>query len=104
MDQQWKQRTPMLCAALGVVMLAISSAVCMGLEQGGWLDRAGVAFVLVLFAAMSLALLWLEGSRWGTLLMMLLPVGAAMLVRALCMDYMSGDYDMFLRHWYDFFR
>ncbi len=104
MDQRWKQPVPMLCAALGVVMLAISSAVCMQLEQGSLSDRICVAAVLVLFAVMSLALLRLEGFRRDTLLVMLLPVGAAMLARALCMDYMSGDYDSFLSRWYDFFQ
>lgn len=104
MDRQWKQRIPVLCAALGAVMLVICSAVCMKLEQGGWLDRTGVALVLVIFAVVSLALLWLEGFRRDTLMVMLLPIGAAMLARALCMDYMSGDYDIFLSHWYDFFQ
>lgn len=104
MDQQWKQRMPVLCAALGAVMLAICSVVCMHLEQGGWLDRAGVALALVMFVAISLALLWMEGFGRDTLLVMLLPIGAAMLARALCMDYISGDYDTFLSRWYDFFQ
>lgn len=104
MDRQWEKRMPMLCAVLGVVMLAISSAVCMRLELGGWLDRAGVAVMLILFAAISLALLRLEGVRRDALLVMLLPIGAAMLIRALCLDYASGDYKGFLSHWYEYFK
>ena len=104
MDQQWKKRVPPLCAVLGAVMLVISSAVCVGLELGGWLDRTGVAVMLALFAALALALLRLEGFGWDTLLVMLLPVGMAMLVRALCLDYVSGDYSLFLSRWYGFFH
>ena len=104
MDRQWKKRVPPLCALLGVVLLAISSAVCVGLELGGLADRVGVAAVLALLAVLALALLWLEGFGRDALLVMLLPVGAAMAVRALCLDYVSGDYTMFLSRWYEFFH
>lgn len=104
MDQQWKKRMPMLCAVLGIVMLAISAAVCIRLELGGPVDRAGVAVMLILFAVISLVLLWLEGVRRDALLIMLLLIGAAMLVRAFCMDYASGDYTIFLSRWYGFFH
>ena len=85
-------------------MLAATAAVCMGLDQGGRLDRAGIAVVLALLAGLSLLLLRLEGVKRDALLVMLLPIGAAMLFRALSLDYISGDYVSFLQHWAQFFR
>ena len=50
MDKQWKQYVPFACAGAGAAMLAAAAAVCMGLDQGGRLDRAGIAVVLALLA------------------------------------------------------
>ena len=104
MDKQWKQYVPFVCAGAGAAMLAATAAVCMGLDQGGRLDRAGIAVVLALLAGLSLLLLRLEGVKRDALLVMLLPIGAAMLFRALSLDYISGDYVSFLQHWAQFFR
>jgi Gpi18-like mannosyltransferase len=52
----------------------------------------------------ALLLLRLEGCGRDTLLVLLLPVGAAMLARAMCMDYAGSDYNNFLSHWYRFFQ
>ena len=104
MDKQWKQYVPFACAGAGAAMLAATAAVCMGLDQGGRLDRAGIAVVLALLAGLSLLLLRLEGVKRDALLVMLLPIGAAMLFRALSLDYISGDYVSFLQHWAQFFR
>ncbi len=104
MDKRWKTDLVPVCAGLGILMLVASAAVCLMLEQGGWLDRTGIAVVLAVLAAVSLFLLRLEGAGREELWIMLLPIGAAMLVRALSMDHMSGDYVSFLRNWAAFFR
>ncbi len=104
MDSQWKKYLPSVCAGLGIALLALTAVACVGLDQGGWLDRAGIAVVLVILAALSLFLLRIEGFGRDVLMVMLLPIGAAMLVRALSLDYISGDYVSFLRNWAAFFR
>ena len=64
----------------------------------------GLCGVLLVLAALALLLLRLEGCGRDTLLVLLLPVGAAMLARAMCMDYAGSDYNNFLSHWYRFFQ
>ena len=104
MDRTWKKYAPPVCAALGVVLLAFTAAVCMGLERGGRLDRAGVAVSLLALAGISVFLLHMEGFRRDTLLVMLLPIGAAFLVRSLCLDYAGTDFNGFLTSWYRFIK
>ena len=81
MEKPWKKYIPGLCGALGALLLAGMVRVCFGLERGGTADHAAVAAVLLVLAA--LALLRLEGCGRDTLLVLLLPVGAAMLARQL---------------------
>ena len=104
MDKAWKQYAPNLCGALGISLLAGCTAVCMGLERDGTAERAAVAAVLLALAGVSVLLLRLEGYGRDALLVMLLPVGAAFLVRALCLDYAGTDYRNFLTHWYSYFK
>lgn len=104
MDQRWRTYLPSACAGAGAVMLVFTTAVCMRLSQGGWLSRTGIAAALLCLAGLSVLLLWLEGCRRDALMIMLLPIGTAMLFRALGLDYVSGDYEMFLQHWAEFFR
>lgn len=104
MDQQWKKYLPPVCAGTGGALLVFTAVACMGLDQGGWLDRAGIAAVLIALAVLSLLLLRMEGVRGDALLILLLPIGAAMVLRALSLDYISGDYVSFLKHWAEFFR
>lgn len=101
MDRQWKKHLPASCAALGVLALAACVGVCAGLERTGGLLAAPALLGL---AGLALALLRLEGYGRDTLLIMLLPVGAAMLVRALCLDHVSLDYTNFLSRWYQYFK
>ena len=104
MEKPWKDNLPKLCGALGVLLLAGTVWACMSLERGSPPDRAAVAAVLLLTAVLAVALLRLEGCGRDALLVLLLPVGAAMLVRALCLDYAGSDYNNFLCHWYQFFQ
>ena len=104
MDKVWKKYAPAVCGLLGILLLAGCAAACMGLERGERLERAAVAAVLLALAGVSVFLLRLEEVRREALLVMLLPIGAAFLVRALCLDYAGTDYKNFLVHWYLFFK
>ena len=103
MDKAWKRYAPAICGLLGILLLAGCGAACMGLERGGPADRTVVAVVLLVLAGASVFLLRLEGCGRDALLVMLLPVGAAFLIRALCLDYAGTDYTNFLSRWYCFF-
>ena len=104
MDKTWKKYAPNLCGLSGIFLLALAAAVCMGLERGGPAQRALVAAVLLALAGASVLLLRMEGVGRDALLIMLLPIGAAFLARALCLDYAGTDYNNFLSRWYLFFR
>lgn len=122
MDNVWKKYAPNLCAGLGVLCLAgtVWAALYQDLSwlepyNNGWNgtcapvqgtlgQRLTVAAALVILAALALVLLRLERMDRETLLVMLLPVAAAMLVRSLMLEFMSGDYKMFLVNWVKFFR
>ena len=95
---------PGLCAAGGVICLGAAAVWCSFLERGGWLDRLGVSAAMLVFAALAVLLLRAENVARNRLLVMLLPIGAAILARALCMDAVSSDYNSFLGGWYlDFY-
>ena len=104
MKKQWNTYLPPVCAALGALALGGTFFVCAGLDRGEPADRIGAAAVLAALALLSLALLRLEGCRRDALLAMLLPVGAAMLVRALCLDCVTDDFTDFLSPWYSYFK
>ena len=99
MDKPWKNYLPALCGAIGTVLLAGTAWACLSLERGGPPDRIAVAAALRLLAARALALLRWEGCGRDTLLILLLPIGAAMLFRALSLDYAGTDYKNFLTAW-----
>lgn len=104
MDKTWKKYAPNLCGLLGILLLAGCAAACMGLERGEWLEHGLVAAVLLVLAGASVLLLHIEGVKRDALLVMLLPIGAAFLVRALCLDYAGTDYTNFLSRWYLYFK
>ena len=104
MDKAWKKYAPAVFAALGILLLAFTAAVCMELERGGPMEHGLVAGVLFALAGISVFLPWLEGYGRDAALAMLLPVGAAFLIRALCLDYAGTDYTNFLSRWYIFFK
>ena len=74
------------------------------LKRGGPTDHAFVLAALVLMMALAFYLIWLEYRDTRLLWLAALPVAAAFLIRALCLDYASGDYNSFLAHWVEFFR
>lgn len=104
MNEPWKKYLPPLCAGAGVLLLAGAVWACMALERGTPADHIVMAAALLILAGLALLLLRREGCRLDTLLVMLLPIGAAMLFRALCLDYAGTDYENFLTGWYAYFR
>ncbi len=104
MEKPWKTYAPALCGSAGALLLAGAVWACMGLERGGRVDHITMAAALLILAELALLFLRREGCRLDTLLMMLLPIGAAMLARALCLDYAGSDYNNFLSGWYQYFQ
>lgn len=91
-----------LCAIGGGGLLLAALLRCHFLSLG---SGVFVACCLLALAALSLLLLF----RWGKLssrgvLLCLLPVGLAVFLRCLCLDYTSNDYLVFLSDWAAFFR
>ena len=104
MEERWNGYGPPVCAGLGGGLALAAVWVCMNLEQGTPWDRACVAAAVAVLTAASVCLLRLEGVREDSLLVMLLPIGADMLVRVLCLDHVTLDYEDFLHHWYVYFQ
>ena len=104
MEERWIKRLPALLAVLGMMLLAGVVPVCAGLRRAGEEDCFFTITVILALAALAAALVWLECRRLDWVLTALAPIGAAMLVRALCLDYASGDYNTFLEHWYTYFK
>ncbi len=122
MGGAWKKDLPPLCGVLGLICLvgAGAAAVCADMSwleafnEGGsgvfgpplgsvW-DRRLAGTVLVLLGLLVLFLLYREGVSRETLFLLALPVGAAMLLRALLLNYVSHDYSVFLARWLEYFR
>ena len=104
MNEPWKKYLPPLCAGVGGLLLAGTVWACLSLERGGRADHITLAASLLILAELALLLLRRESCRLDTLLVMLLPIGAAMLFRALSLDYAGSDYNNFLSGWYQYFQ
>ena len=87
------------CGAAGTALLMLALARVMGLQYANLPDRWLIFMLLLALAALSLALLALEGCGWQLCLFCLLPVGTALFYRVLCLDYCSYDYYDFLGPW-----
>ena len=96
----WSVLTAIGAAGCAVVMIGQ----IFSLKRGGPTDHAFVLAALVLMMALAFYLIWLEYRDTRLLWLAALPVAAAFLIRALCLDYASGDYNSFLAHWVEFFR
>ena len=92
------------CGAAGTALLMLALARVMGLQYANLPDRWLIFMLLLALAALSLALLALEGCGWQLCLFCLLPVGTALFYRVLCLDYCSYDYYDFLGPWAAYFR
>ena len=92
------------CGAAGAALLMLALARVAGLQYTGTAGRWLIFLLVLLLAALSLALLAWEGCGWQLCLLCLLPVGAALFYRVLCLDYCSYDYYDFLGPWAAYFR
>lgn len=104
MEKSWIKRLLILCAISGGTLLAGAMWACAFLERGCGGDRLLVALALFAMTLLGLVLIWLETRRLDQVLLVVLPIGVAMLVRTLCLDYASLDYQDFLKQWYTYFK
>ena len=93
------------CGGAGLALLALALFPVNGLDLGAPPARLAVYLLLLAAAALALAL----AGRAGRLprpavLAALLPVGLAIFLRALALDYQSQDYQIFLSQWAQAFR
>lgn len=100
----FSRRTALWCGFSGGVLLLLTAFFTFRLGEGGFCVWGAVLCILAALALLALVLLRRAGyDRW-VLLAALLPLGAALLVRVLCLDYESYDYRDFLAHWAAYFR
>lgn len=92
------------CALAGLSLLVFIMFGTQSLELGSAAARAAAALLLLLEAILALTLLRREGCPDMTLLLLLLPVAAALYLRLSCLDYQTLDYQTFLTKWVAFFR
>lgn len=104
MNNSWKNRLPLFCAVLGGMMLAGIVLICTGLEQAGGDDCFFIVAAFFSLAALSAALAWMETRSVDQIMLLLLPIGGAMFLRALCLDHATKDYEDFLSQWYVYFK
>lgn len=92
------------CAVSGTALIILGMVKLSGLPLGGPASHAAVGAALVLLALAALGILyWYSRDRLLTLCA-LLPVGAALFLRCICMDHVTLDYQDFLSGWAAFFR
>ena len=93
------------CGGAGLALLALALLPARDLTLGGLQARLWVYLLLLAVAALALALLRFAGRLpAGAVLAALLPVGLAVFLRALALDYQSTDYQVFLSRWAEAFR
>ena len=88
-------------AAGGLVLLALAFCAALSLSRGG---GTAVGVLLVLTAALACLLVRRSGWDWTRLGPVLPAVGLALLLRALLLDYVTDDYEIFLSQWVAVFR
>ena len=92
-----------LCRTLGGALLGLAVMLCLFLSAS-LPARLAVGVCLVALAALAMSLLRHEGYDRETLMAMFLPIGLALLVRALFLPHATLDYQDFLSKWVEHFR
>ncbi len=92
------------CALAGLALLILTAVGAQSLESGTSAARAAVGLTLLLAAALAVCLLRREGCPCMTILLLLLPIAAALYLRLLLLDWQTHDYQTFLAQWTVFFR
>lgn len=93
---------PLCCLGGGTALLLGALARAAGLAQAP--SRPFVMAALIFLFLLAAGLLFLCCRRWETVCLALLPVGLALLLRALLLDHITDDYVTFLSDWATFFR
>ena len=91
-------------ALTGAGLLFLTVMTSLGLSQGSPTARLAVGLSLLLLALLALAILHFEGYGRDRLLSLLLPIGLALLLRALFLNHATLDYQNFLARWVEHFR
>lgn len=91
-------------AGVGVVFLLCGLISVFRLSEGGVEVKLVLALLVGALMLLAVALIRREGCDMSTLLLALLPLGAAFYLRILCLDYVSPEYELTLAPWVDFFR
>lgn len=95
---------PVLFSLIGLLLLILTLLQVVSLRLGTLPARFFVGLCLVLLAVLALCLLSREGIRREGLLTLLLPIAAALFLRAALLDHVTLDYQDFLSKWVDYFR
>ena len=82
----------LLPATLGSLMLVLTFARSLTLSLGTPIARTTVGLSFMALGALALFLLYREGISFDKLLLMLLPIGAALLIRVLLLDHVTLDF------------
>ncbi len=93
---------PLVLTGAGFLLLTFLKS--LGLSQGSPTARVAVGLCFLALAGLSLALLYRAGYKRDQLLIMLLPIGLSLFLRALLLDHATLDYQNFLSHWVAHFR
>lgn len=91
-------------AFLGSLLLFFAFSWAFFLSEGTLETRLWVGCMILILSALALFLLYWEGIFREMFLVMLLPIGAALLIRVLLLDHVTLDYQDFLSKWVDYFR
>lgn len=91
-------------AIFGALGLGLTFAQALRLSMGTFGARFCVGASLLALGILALFLLWRENVSLDGLFLMLLPLGAALLIRILLLDHVTLDYQDFLSKWVEYFR
>lgn len=91
-------------AISGILLLLIAFSRAFFLSRNTFGTGFWVGGSILIFAALALFLLRRDGVSCQKLLVMLLPIGAALLLRILLLDHVTLDYQDFLSKWVEYFR
>lgn len=92
------------CGLAALILLGLIVCGAPSLDLGSRAAGVTVGVILLVFTFLIAGLLHRSGSPLFTILLLLLPVTAALYLRLLCLDQQTHDYQTFLAPWAAFFR
>lgn len=94
----------LIWAGGGAILFIAGLLQCFWLQQGTAAAKLALFFLFLAIGLLALTLLVHADLSRRTLLCCLLPLGAAVLIRVVSLEYATGDYNDFLAPWTQFFR